>query len=39
MPPLNPARIVSVGVLISDKQEGPFKLELAWIKVSAGTDK
>jgi monofunctional biosynthetic peptidoglycan transglycosylase len=39
MPPLNPARIVSVGLLISDKQEGSFKLELAWIKVSASTDK
>jgi hypothetical protein len=30
--PLNPAGVVSVGLLISDKQEGPFKLELAWIK-------
>ena len=30
-PPLNPARITSFGVLISDKQEGPFRLEIAWI--------
>jgi monofunctional biosynthetic peptidoglycan transglycosylase len=34
VPALDPARVVSVGFLISDKQEGPFKLELAWIKVS-----
>ena len=33
-PPLDPAGIVSVGFLISDKQEGPFKLEVAWIKAS-----
>ncbi len=39
VPPLNPAGVVSVGLLISDKQEGSFKLELAWIKASAGTDK
>jgi monofunctional biosynthetic peptidoglycan transglycosylase len=30
-PPLDPARIASVGFLISDKQEGPFRLELGWI--------
>jgi NADH dehydrogenase [ubiquinone] 1 alpha subcomplex assembly factor 1 len=35
VPPLNPVGVVSVGLLISDKQEGPFKLELAWIKASA----
>jgi monofunctional biosynthetic peptidoglycan transglycosylase len=34
VPPLDPARVVSVGLLISDKQEGPFQLELAWIKAS-----
>lgn len=39
MPPLDPARIVSVGLLISEKQEGPFKLELAWIKASSGPGK
>jgi len=33
-PPLDPAGIVSVGFLISDKQEGPFKLEVAWIEAS-----
>jgi NADH dehydrogenase [ubiquinone] 1 alpha subcomplex assembly factor 1 len=31
-PPLDPAKITSVGFLISDKQEGPFQLEVAWIK-------
>lgn len=33
-PPLDPARITSVGFLISDKQEGPFQLEVAWIKAT-----
>jgi monofunctional biosynthetic peptidoglycan transglycosylase len=31
-PPLDPARVTSVGFLISDRQEGPFRLETAWIK-------
>ena len=31
-PPLDPAKITSVGFLISDKQAGPFQLEIAWIK-------
>jgi monofunctional biosynthetic peptidoglycan transglycosylase len=30
-PPLDPARIISFGVLISDKQDGPFRLEIDWI--------
>ena len=38
-PALDPAGVVSVGFLISDKQEGPFKLELAWIKASTRTGK
>jgi NADH dehydrogenase [ubiquinone] 1 alpha subcomplex assembly factor 1 len=33
-PPLDAARITSVGFLISDKQDGPFQLEVAWIKVT-----
>ena len=33
-PPLNPAKINSVGFLISDKQAGPFRLEIGWIKAS-----
>lgn len=30
-PPLEAARIRQIGVLISDKQEGPFQLEIDWI--------
>ena len=35
LPPLAPERLASVGCLIADQQEGPFRLELAWIKVAA----
>jgi hypothetical protein len=35
-PPLDPARIVSFGFLISDKQEGPFRLEIARIGTYSG---
>lgn len=38
VPPLNPAKVTSVGFLISDQQEGAFKLEVAWIKASATAD-
>ena len=31
-PPLNPAKVTSVGFLISDQQAGAFQLEIAWIK-------
>ena len=31
-PPLDPANVLSVGFLISDKQAGPFRLEIDWIK-------
>jgi NADH dehydrogenase [ubiquinone] 1 alpha subcomplex assembly factor 1 len=34
-PPLDPAKVTSVGFLISDKQNGPFQLEVAWIKVTS----
>lgn len=34
-PPLDPAKVASVGFLISDKQKGPFRLEVAWIKAAA----
>lgn len=33
-PPLDPAKVTSVGFLISDKQAGPFQLEVAWIKAT-----
>ena len=35
-PPLNPVKVTSVGFLISDKQKGPFRLEVAWIKAVSG---
>jgi hypothetical protein len=34
-PPLDPARITMVGLLISDAQEGPFRLEIARISAYA----
>jgi len=34
-PPLDPTKITSVGFLISDKQAGPFQVEVAWIKVTS----
>jgi hypothetical protein len=33
-PPLNPANVTSMGFLISDRQAGPFRLEINWIKAS-----
>jgi len=39
VPALNPAKVSSVGFLISDKQDGSFQLEVAWIKASAGAAK
>jgi monofunctional biosynthetic peptidoglycan transglycosylase len=37
-PPLDPARITSIGVLISDKQAGQFRLEIAWIAAFSAGD-
>ena len=34
VPPLDAAKVTSVGFLISDKQDGPFQLEVAWIKLA-----
>ena len=31
-PPLDPRRIRQVGLMISDGHQGPFRLELAWIR-------
>jgi hypothetical protein len=31
-PLVDPAKVTSMGFLISDQQEGPFQLEIAWIK-------
>jgi monofunctional biosynthetic peptidoglycan transglycosylase len=36
-PPLDPRKIRSFGFLISDKQAGPFKLDVDWIKAAART--
>ena len=33
-PPLDAAKVTSVGFLISDQQDGPFQLEVAWIKLA-----
>ena len=33
-PPLNPEKVASVGFLIADKQTGPFRLEIGWIKAA-----
>ena len=35
VPPLIPSKITSVGLLISDKKAGPFRLEMSWIKAAA----
>jgi len=34
VPPLNPAKVNAVGFLIADKQAGPFRLEIGWIKAA-----
>jgi hypothetical protein len=31
-PPLEPGRIRRVGFMIADHQEGPFRIEIAWVK-------
>ena len=35
--PLNPAEVTGLGLLVGDKMAGPFKLEVAWIKVASET--
>jgi monofunctional biosynthetic peptidoglycan transglycosylase len=37
VPKLNPAKVTSVGFLISDRQDGPFRLEISWIGASTAT--
>ena len=34
VPPLDPGKITSVGLLIAERQSGPFQLEVAWIKAA-----
>lgn len=36
--PLDPARIRQVGLMIADRQEGPFRLEVAWIRGWDGSE-
>lgn len=35
-PPLDPAAIKQVGLLIADRRPGPFRLEVAWLGVMRG---
>jgi len=35
-PALDPAKIRTIGFIISDKQEGPFRLEVDWIRAYGG---
>jgi NADH dehydrogenase [ubiquinone] 1 alpha subcomplex assembly factor 1 len=35
-PPLDPARVRALGLMISDRQAGPFELLVDWIAVEAG---
>ena len=37
-PKFNAAKATSVGFLIADKQAGPFKLEVEWIKATSGRE-
>ena len=36
-PPLDAAKVTSVGFLIADKQDGPFRLEVDWVHASPAT--
>ncbi|MFO7609757.1 MAG: CIA30 family protein [Candidatus Krumholzibacteriia bacterium] len=35
-PPLDPAAVRQLGLMIADKQAGPFALEIAWIRARPG---
>ena len=37
-PPLDPWKVRSLGLLVSDQQAGPFHLEIAWIKATGSAD-
>jgi uncharacterized surface protein with fasciclin (FAS1) repeats len=36
-PPLDPASIESVGITLADKKEGPFAIEVDWIRAAGST--
>jgi hypothetical protein len=33
-PPMDPGNVAQIGLLISSKQEGPFRLQVAWIEAA-----
>lgn len=37
-PPMDPGNVAQIGLLISSKQEGPFRLQLAWIRAEGEAD-
>ena len=38
-PPLDPAKVMSIGFLIADQQAGSFRLEIAWIKATTRSER
>jgi monofunctional biosynthetic peptidoglycan transglycosylase len=38
VPPLNTAKISQIGFMIADKQEGRFRLEIAWVRAVKNAD-
>ena len=38
MGPVDPARINGLGLMLSDKKPGPFRLEVGWVKILRGGD-
>jgi hypothetical protein len=36
--PVDAPRVNSIGFMLADKKAGPFKLEVAWVKVASGKD-
>ena len=34
MGPVEPSQINGLGLMLSDKQAGPFRLEIEWVKVA-----
>jgi hypothetical protein len=38
MGPIDPGQINGLGVMLSDKNPGAFRLEIEWVKVIRGAD-